>query len=113
MDIKISKVPPPATSWDRFSRRDSHPSSPRARRAATAHHDARDDDENVDEIARGRARARSRGQAIDWTVRIPRTRVRYSTRRDHSTRDARIHSFARARALNRIRIARSYLDGIA
>ena len=79
--------------------------SPR-RRPSTAHHDddARDDDENVDEIARGKPRARSRGQAIDRTVRRPSTA---SARPDRVT--GHRHSFARANA-HRIRIAGSYLE---
>ena len=74
---------------------DPIPPSPSARRRpSTAHHDddARDDDENVDEIARGKPRARSRGQAIDRTVRRPSTA---SARPDRVT--GHRHSFARAR----------------
>ena len=86
---------------------DPIPPSPSARRRpSTAHHDddARDDDENVDEIARGKPRARSRGQAIDRTVRRPSTA---SARPDRVT--GHRHSFARANA-HRIRIAGSYLE---
>ena len=76
---------------------------------STAHHDddARDEDENVDEIARGYRRARSRGQAIDRTVRRTSTA---SARPDRVT--GHRHSFARE-CTHRIRIAGSYLSRIA